>query len=323
MLIDTGAAGDPADARDVFADSRTAERFFAGLGWTTLPTDEGRKRPRIAYADRRNAGTVTTPEEARAWWGISPEFGISLALGGAAGPLVVDTDSAAALAALVDRLGGEPVTWTADSGSADTARRHYYFAAEPGLPAAASITPWQDELEFRGTGGLITAPPSGHPGGGRYRWRTGRSPLDVPLAPLPGPIADEFRRHAEHKAAGAGRPAGARPATAVPPTAMTTAHRLRVEYLPGVGFNTTRFLRGEFSEGPQWNRRLFNAACDLEANGYADAWGEAALLLGAAPWDSDEEQKTLATIASAFSQPRAPAVDRPPLAVRLKGRAAR
>ncbi|QDT16744.1 bifunctional DNA primase/polymerase [Alienimonas californiensis] len=319
MLPDKSAGRDPAAADGVFEDVREAERFYANLGWVTLPTKPGEKRPFFSYAERRDAGTVTTPEEAKRWWGISPQYGIAIGLGGD-GPTVVDVDSAAACAALADRLGDTPVTWTADSGSADPGRFHLYFETPPGLPAAAKLTPWHDDLEFRGAGGLIQGVPSTHPSGGRYRWREGRSPVDLPLAPLPGAIATEFHAHAERQAVGADRPAGVRPATAAPPTAMTAAHRLRVEHLPGVCRTTKRFLLGEFAEGPDWNGRLFRAACDLAGNEYDDAWAEAALLLGAAPWDAAEGEKALATIESALSQPRSPAVERPEFAAQIRNR---
>ena len=235
---------------------------------------------------------------------------------------MVDVDSAGAAAVLRDRLPHLPATWAADSGSADPDRRHYYFRLPAGLPAAASLAPWHPRLEFRGAGGLINAPPSLHASGRRYRWRAGRSPHDVPLAPLPDAIAAEFRRHGA--AGGRRRAAAARPAAgADPPAAMTAAHRLRVEYLPDVCRATREFLLGDHADGPGWNRRLFNAACDLAGAGRDGEWAEAALLLGAAPWDAAEERKALATIASAFSRPRTPVVDRPPLAARLTGRAAR
>ncbi|QDT16383.1 bifunctional DNA primase/polymerase [Alienimonas californiensis] len=320
MLIDRSAGRDPAAADGVFDDVRTAERFYANLGWVTLPTKPGEKRPFLPYADRRDAGTVTTPEEAKRWWGISPHYGVAIGLGGD-GPTVVDVDSAAAGAALADRLGGTPGTWTVDSGSADPDRFHLYFETPPDLPAAAKITPWHAELEFRGGGGLIQGAPSLHPSGDRYRWRDGRSPLDLPLAPLPAAIAAEFYADAERKAVGTHRSAGARPVTAAPPTAMTAAYRLRVEHLPGVCRTTKRFLLGEFAEGPDWNGRLFRAACDLAGNGRDDAWAEAALLLGAAPWDAAQEEKALATIESALSQPRSPAVERPDFAAQLRRRA--
>ncbi|MFH5806238.1 bifunctional DNA primase/polymerase [Alienimonas sp. DA493] len=320
MLPDNLAGRDPAAADGVFDDSRTAERFYANLGWVTLPTEPGEKRPFFPYADRRDAGAVTTSQEAQRWWGISPEYGIAIGLGGV-GPTVVDVDSAAAAAALADRLGGAPVTWTADSGSADPDRFHLYFETPPGLPAAAKLTPWHAELEFRGAGGLIQGVPSTHASGRRYRWREGLSPLDLPLAPLPGAIVAEFHAQAERKAAGGRRVAGVRPAAAAPPTAMTAAHRLKVEHLPGVCRTTKRFLLGEFGEGPDWNGRLFRAACDLNGNGHEDAWAEAALLLGAAPWDAAEEEKALATIESAFSRPRSPAVERPDFAKQLRRRA--
>ena len=40
-------------------------------------------------------------------------------------------------------------------------------------------------IDLRGDGGMIVAPPSVHPSGGRYRWRRGHRPGALPLAEMP------------------------------------------------------------------------------------------------------------------------------------------
>ena len=297
-----------------------AAHFYALNGFATLPTWPGTKRPFIPYKERRDAYTIADESETNGWWGVEPPCGIAVMLGGPGGLIGIDTDSAEAAEVLRIRQPDLPTTWTADSGSPDPARRHHFFRARPDLPAAAKITPWHPQLEFRGWGGLMILPPSLHPSGRHYRWLDRLSPLDVPLAPLPEAIAEEFRRHAARKQAVI-RAVGVRPAWAAPPVAQTAAHRLMVNSLPGVDWPTKQFLLGEFCEGPQWNDRLFIAACDLHGCSVDEAWAEEALLLGAAPWNADEEEKALATIASAFSRLRTPAVEQPDLVARLRRRA--
>jgi hypothetical protein len=45
-------------------------------------------------------------------------------------------------------------------------------------------------IDLRGDGGCVVAPPSVHSSGRRYAWITGRSPEEVPLAPLPHWLQD-------------------------------------------------------------------------------------------------------------------------------------
>ena len=50
------------------------------------------------------------------------------------------------------------------------------------MPNRVGIAPGMD---MRGDGGMVVAPPSVHSSGRRYAWVEGRSPDEVPLAPLP------------------------------------------------------------------------------------------------------------------------------------------
>ncbi|HEY5646962.1 MAG TPA: bifunctional DNA primase/polymerase, partial [Pseudomonadales bacterium] len=61
--------------------------------------------------------------------------------------------------------------------------RHLYFAHPGGaLPNRVDLF---RGIDFRGDGGVIVAPPSIHPSGGRYRWVEGRSPDVLAPAALP------------------------------------------------------------------------------------------------------------------------------------------
>ena len=75
----------------------------------------------------------------------------------------------------------------------------------------------------------------------------------------------------------------------------------------GVSIATQRFLGGEFSNGPNWNSRLFAAACDLAGNGVPREKAERLLLAGARPWGEEERDKAIATIESAYGERRVPA----------------
>ena len=70
--------------------------------------------------------------------------------------------------------------------------------------------------------------------------------------------------------------------------------------------STRRFLAGDYANGPDWNARLFQAACDLAGRGTAREEAEQRLLEGARPWDEQNREIALRTIESAFDQPRKP-----------------
>ena len=68
--------------------------------------------------------------------------------------------------------------------------------------------------------------------------------------------------------------------------------------------STKAFLAGEYADGPEWNDRLFRAACDLAGRGMSRDEAEPLLLDGAKPWDEANADIARRTIESAFSTPR-------------------
>jgi hypothetical protein len=195
-------------------------------------------------------------------------------------------DGPEAHAALVARLGQEPVAPKALSGSRKPSRYHLFFRC-PDLPTKAKVTPWHPSLEFRGKGGVVIIPPSLHRSGNRYEWAPGQSPADLPLPALPDAVVSALREQSTP-----GRPPAA---TVELPDGLQTSP------------STRRFLSGLYANGPKWNDRLFRAACDLQARGLPQAVAEPLLVKGAQPWDSGEEEKARETVRSAFNQARTPA----------------
>ena len=165
------------------ADSvlEAALRYLA-LGWSVVPAAARTKRPIVAwqpYQDR-----APDAAELRGWFEKRPDANIAVVTGAASGLVVLDVDpghgGTQSLADLERRFGALPATVEAETGGGG---RHIYFR-HPGTPVRnrAGIAPG---LDLRGDGGVIIAPPSIHPGGKSYRWRPGRSPDEMPLAPMP------------------------------------------------------------------------------------------------------------------------------------------
>ena len=76
--------------------------------------------------------------------------------------------------------------------------------------------------------------------------------------------------------------------------------------MPALCKSTRKFLSGEFANGPDWNGRLFRAACDMVGNHISIETATPMLLAGARPWDAGEQEKAERTIGSAYSEPRQP-----------------
>src|SRR5262249_38916608 len=126
-----------------------------------------------------------------------------------------------------------------------------------------------------------------------YAWAPGRSPDDLALPPVPLQVLESLTASK-----------GAKTATNLASSGASTS----TEPVKGVDASpsTLAFLSGKYAEGPGWNQRLFNAACDLCGRGLPLAKAEALLLAGAKPWNLGEEEAARKTIQSAYSEARQP-----------------
>ena len=148
--------------------------------------------------------------------------------------------------------------------------------------------PSHRHLEFR-SGGRACRPPTlaaqipSQP----YEWAPGQSLNDLPLPEVPPAII----------------------AAITPLPGATTASLPSADmddFLVAPSPSTRKFLAGDYAEGPQWNARLFQSACDLHGRGLPLEEAERLLLAGARPWNNTEAETARRTIQSAYSQPREP-----------------
>jgi transcriptional regulator with XRE-family HTH domain len=254
-------------------------------GWSVIPQVPRTKQPYVKWKPFQER--LPTEAELEGWWGRWPDAGIALIAGPLSGVLVVDVDGVEAHEVLISRLGAEPMAPKVLSGSRKPCRYHLFFR-HPDLSTGAKKTPWHPKLEFRGHAGLAVLPPSLHKSGNLYEWAPGGSLNDIPLPDLPVQILNALQ-----------------PVPRSTPTA-TTSPALEVPD-QDMSPSTRDFLSGMFADTNGWNGRLFRAACDLAARGVPLDRAEPLLLLGAGPWDSEEQNRAQRTIASAYSQPREPA----------------
>jgi hypothetical protein len=120
----------------------------------------------------------------RHWFERWPDANLGIVTGAVSGLVVLDVDpahgGAESLAALEAEHDPLPPTIEAVTGGGGW---HLYFRHPGGeLRNRAGLRPG---LDLRGDGGYIVAPPSIHPNGQPYRWRSGHAPGEMEPARLP------------------------------------------------------------------------------------------------------------------------------------------
>ena len=109
------------------------------------------------------------------------DVGLGIITGKASRIVAMDFDDEHAWSLGVERCGGFPITHMSLTGKG----RHVYFA-HPGGDRRNRTGLDGLRLDVRADGGFVVAPPTWHPKyERRYRWVEGRSPWDVPFAPMP------------------------------------------------------------------------------------------------------------------------------------------
>ena len=216
---------------------------YRGRGWSVVPQLPGAKQPCVKWKPFQER--LPTESELASWFAQWTEAGLAVVLGPVSRLLVIDVDGTEAHTMLIERLGSEPVAPKAISGSRKPDRYHLFFRC-PEMPTKAKATPWHPQLEFRGKAGIVIIPPSLHPSGQRYVWADGRSLDDLLLPELPTLIVEALQAR-----------------QSLPVSAQVSADA----DLENASESTQDFLAGKYADGPNWNDRLFRAACDLAGRG--------------------------------------------------------
>jgi hypothetical protein len=129
-----------------------------------------------------------------AWWTRHPQANIGLATGHQFDVLDVDrphgTQAIHAFAAELGLHSTGPLVSTGGGGW------HYYLA-----PTGLGNLHLRDleQVDWRGRGGYVVAPPSRHRSGQPYTWVGGRD-LDTPLAEVPAPLLERLYRQPDRPA---------------------------------------------------------------------------------------------------------------------------
>lgn len=125
-----------------------------------------------------------TEQEIRDWWKKCPDANIGIVTGSISGLAVVDLDSEDALK-FVEANGG------IDTPFVKTGKGyHAYFKFQDGIRNFQKKANLPD-IDLRGEGGYVVAPPSIHESGHAYKWINSKGLGDLPLADLPSWILAE------------------------------------------------------------------------------------------------------------------------------------
>jgi hypothetical protein len=181
---------------------------YAARGWPVLPLMPRAKVPAGALAPHGLKDATTSPDIIRHWWGKSPDNNVGLATGIAFDVLDVDGDEG--MAALVMEMPTDAPT--IDGPTVVTGNGTHCYLAVTGLGNRTGVLP---QVDFRGQGGYVVAPPSVHPSGAFYGWHCGEADpefgIDAPIQPAPAwllellaPSSEPSRPAAGSRSVGAG-----------------------------------------------------------------------------------------------------------------------
>lgn len=158
---------------------RAALFYAKELGWAVFPLKPGLKAP---LTEHGLLDATTLPDQITEWWTKHPAANIGIATGEASDIVVVDVDGPQGEDALA-AFGDLPRCPSSSTGKG----RHLIFA-RPAAGLRNSAGKLGPQLDTRGDGGYIVAPPSVHPSGAVYRWLDGLDPRRVSPPPLPAAI---------------------------------------------------------------------------------------------------------------------------------------
>ena len=154
-----------------------AAHEYVASGWPVLPLEPCGKKPLTRHGFK---DATRCHDQVANYWSRTPDANVGIATGVASGLFVVDVDGSDGDRALTS-ICDIPVTIEARTSKG----RHLYFEMPDGIELGLTVNGIAKQIDTRGNGGYIVAPPSVHPSGHVYGWAPGRSPDAIDLGRLP------------------------------------------------------------------------------------------------------------------------------------------
>lgn len=159
---------------------------LAGRGLFVFPCAPGAKEPATQHGFR---DAVRAPYQLEAWWPEGNRYNLAIATGAKSGVVVVDLDGDLGIASFAAYVvAGLPRTWCALTAGGV----HLYFAHPGGGDLPNTAHKLGRNIDTRGDGGYVVAPPSWLACGVPYRWLCAPWQLEDP-APLPRKVLEAWR----------------------------------------------------------------------------------------------------------------------------------
>lgn len=160
---------------------------YGARGWPVFPCRPQGKFPLIAKWPSRSS---IDPKQITSWWSRWPRANIAITTGQRSGLLVLDVDGDPR-ELLAGRLLPPTVAQRTGSGNA----WQFLYQWRPELAryptTRARLLP---NVDTRGDGGYVIAPPSIHPSGRPYAWAPGMGPGEAELADPPHWLIELLRK---------------------------------------------------------------------------------------------------------------------------------
>lgn len=201
---------------------------YAARGWGVFPCLPQSKKPATAHGC---LDATTDPEQIRQWWAEMPDANVAIATGPESGLYVLDVDagvmpdgtikrgeeSFTAMIAVAPERAVAPITPVQRTGRGG--RQFFFLYPKEGDWPNTAATLGVD-IDTRGRGGYVVAPPSIHPDTGQaYAWVQNEQ---VPSAPMPDWLLKELSKDkprttgTKSRGSGGGEKAGPAAGGAIP-----------------------------------------------------------------------------------------------------------
>jgi putative DNA primase/helicase len=154
-----------------------ALHYHDNHNWSVIPiSSTGDKKPLIRWKPLQTERAERS--EVVAYFDDFPRANVGIITGELAGIFVVETDSEEAH----EWMQGKEMPHGPVAQSSKPYKLHYYLK-HPGFRVANSVSQIYPNVDVRGDGGYVCAPPSRHHSGATYQWITSPDEADVPGAP--------------------------------------------------------------------------------------------------------------------------------------------